>query len=83
MENEKRNYADGSVEPVKMLQGRSGKVSSKRVNGSLAIIGGVVIGIITVIKNPAMGPEVLWPILSAGTILLGAGVLERFGGDKN
>ncbi len=73
-------YADGEKVPTKWYQGRSGKVSSKRVAGLVLILAGVAVAILSVVFDYAKPEEILWPVLSAGTLLLGAGVLERFGG---
>lgn len=63
--------------PWKWWQDPMGKQSSKRLNGTAAIIGGLAIAGYAVMKDPQLVTTVLWPVLSAGTVLLGAGVLER------
>lgn len=83
---EKNTYADGEKSPEKWYQGRSGKISSKRVAGLILVFAGVIVSILSVILGYESPEEILWPVLSAATLLLGAGVLERFGntnkGDK-
>ncbi len=76
-------YADGDREPVRWYQGRSGKVSAKRVAGLILILSGVVISVLCVLFNYEAAESILWPLLSAGTFLIGAGVLERFGNGGN
>lgn len=73
-------YADGEKEPVKWYQGRSGKVSAKRIGGLTLILAGVATAVLAVIFEYEDPDKILWPILSAATLLLGSGVLERFGG---
>lgn len=80
-------YSDGAKEAKKWYQGRSGKVSAKRVAGFVLIFTGIIVAILSVICHYESPEEILWPVLSAGTFLIGAGVLERFGstsksGDK-
>lgn len=77
--NNTNTYADGEKAPKKWYQGRSGKTSAKRVSGVCLIGAGIIVSILSVIFNYSEPEEILWPILSAGTLLLGAGVLERFG----
>ena len=72
-------YADGDKVPQKWYQGRSGKTSAKRVAGVCLVVTGIIVSILSVIFSYTEPEEILWPILSAGTLLLGAGVLERFG----
>lgn len=72
-------YADGEKAPEKWYQGRSGKVSAKRVAGLVLVIGGLVVAILSVVLSYEKAEDILWPVLSAGTLLLGSGVLERFG----
>lgn len=84
MEEEKEvvsshTYADGEKVPEKWYQGRSGKVSAKRVAGLVLVIGGLVVAVLSVVMNYENPEDILWPVLSAGTLLLGSGVLERFG----
>ena len=72
-------YADGEKTPEKWYQGRSGKVSAKRVAGLVLVVGGLAVAILSVVLNYEKAEDILWPVLSAGTLLLGSGVLERFG----
>ncbi len=81
-ENQTNTYADGEKKPIKWYQGRSGKVSAKRIGGFSLILTGIAVAILSVILNYGSPESILWPILSAGTMLLGVGVLERFGGNK-
>ncbi len=73
------SYSDGSREAVKWFQGRSGKVSSKRIAGLVLVATGVAVSFLSVFLQYPDPEKILWPVLSAGTLLLGAGVLERFG----
>ena len=72
-------YNDGAKDAVKWYQGRSGKVSSKRIAGLALIVCGMVVAVLSVILGYPEADGILWPVLSAGTLLLGAGVLERLG----
>lgn len=75
----KNTYSDGAKEASSWYQGRSGKTSAKRIAGLVLTLAGVAVAILSVVldyENPA---EILWPVLSASTLCLGAGVLERFG----
>lgn len=80
IEKENKNtYADGEKTPLKWYQGRSGKTSAKRVSGVCLVSSGMIVAVLSVIFGYENPDAILWPILSAGTLLLGAGVLERFG----
>ncbi|MBO4388568.1 MAG: hypothetical protein J5785_03920 [Spirochaetales bacterium] len=78
-EQPKSTYADGEKQPLKWYQGRSGKVSAKRVAGLFIIMASAAVAVLSIIYNYAEAEDILWPMLSAGTVLLGSGVLERFG----
>ena len=72
-------YNDGAKDAVKWYQGRSGKVSAKRIAGLALIVCGMAVAILSVLFAYPSPDGILWPVLSAGTLLLGAGVLERIG----
>ena len=72
-------YNDGAKAAEKWYQGRSGKVSAKRIAGLALILCGMIVAILSVILGYPEAEGILWPVLSAGTLLLGAGVLERIG----
>lgn len=75
-------YADGEKVPERWYQGRSGKTSAKRISGIILVIGGLTVAILSVILGYDKAEDILWPVLSAATLLLGSGVLERFGNNK-
>ncbi len=75
-------YADGEKTPERWYQGRSGKTSAKRISGIILVIGGLTVAILSVILGYDQAEDILWPVLSAATLLLGSGVLERFGNNK-
>lgn len=75
-------YADGEKAPERWYQGRSGKTSAKRISGIILVIGGLTVAILSVILGYDKAEDILWPVLSAATLLLGSGVLERFGNNK-
>lgn len=79
VEQTNSTYADGEKKPLKWYQGRSGKVSAKRVAGLFLAVASAVVAVLSIIYNYEKGEDILWPILSAATVLLGSGVLERFG----
>jgi len=58
-----------------ILQDANGKYSSKRIMGILCIIGGIAVSVISAILGS--GGEYAIAPFSAGTLLLGAGTLEK------
>lgn len=72
-------YSDGPEKPTKWYQGRSGKVSAKRVSGVSLILSAMVVALLSVVLDYQRPGEILTPLLSSGSLLLGSGVLERFG----
>lgn len=74
---------------MKLFQDKEGNTSSKRIIGTILIAIGVclllsigVVSIFRVIADPDTAMESGKTILIAGASLIGAGVLEFFGGKK-
>ena len=66
----------------KLLEGKDGESSSKRVAGFLLVIGILIIAGIGVYKDPSQAANILWPIVSLAAVCFGATAIEKMGAKK-
>jgi hypothetical protein len=63
----------------KLLEGKDGEKSSKRVAGFILVAGVLVIAGIGIWKDPSQASQILWPLVSFGAVCFGATAVEKMG----
>ena len=63
----------------KLLEGKEGEQSSKRVAGFILVIGVLIVAGVGIYKDPSQASSILWPLVSFGSICFGATAVEKMG----
>jgi uncharacterized membrane protein YiaA len=63
----------------KLLEGKEGETSSKRVAGFILVIGVLAVAAVGIWKDPAQASAILWPLVSFGAVCFGATAVEKMG----